>query len=111
MEVFESMLNRRNISGSIKSAYNDSLENIEIHDDIWIKNNIFNMLDTAKINIYRSGTAKEDDYYNFDLIIRISNLGSGCSREYDGEITVFIRDLQLLNTRYKIFHDRTVFFN
>lgn len=108
---FKSILERKNINSRVESYYENPNFKADISDDCWIKKNLLKISEKSKINIFRSDTATEIEYFDYDLIVLISNLKSGCSSEYDGEIKVLKRDLELVEAKYKIMGDNVLYFH
>lgn len=108
-EHLKTILSKYNLATNVHSAYTTRYNSEEIIDDIYVQKMLGCPI-KSKINIYRSSTATEKDYYDYDLIIKISKLKSGCSSKIDGEIKIFRRDKVFHNLKYKILVDRVLYF-
>ncbi len=95
--------------GDLKNLTID-LNNYQIGDDLWIQKNIFKNDHKFKIGVFRSGSAIESNYYDYDFVIKVSGLKSGCSNQIDGVITVFSRDTVYYEFKYKITNGITEYF-
>lgn len=100
-----------NIPACVKSTYDGNWCNEEILDDAITAKNIHGYSKRPCVGIYRSGTATQKDYYDYDIIVRISGLKSGCSNKIDGEICIFERDNILYSFKYKVFNDKIIYFD
>lgn len=106
---FLSLLDRVNIPAHVGSVYDGSEAAADILDDVWTGKKIFDRHGAAAVGVYRSSTAETVDYYDFDVVVRIEPLQSGCSSKVTGSIVVFARDVVHYDVRYKIQNDRTLY--
>lgn len=105
-----------NITGSVCSFYDqDSLdvqeadsESTAIIDYAALYKEFQPNMKKPRVAIYRSNSAQTADYYEYDIIIKIEGLRSGCTERMDGALTVFSRDTIILSLKYKIRDDRSV---
>lgn len=110
-EHFNRLFLQRNITGKVSSIYNSIEQETDIVDDIWVQRNVCGNILDSKVNVYRSNTANISDYYDYDVVVKIEGLKSGCSNQIDGSITIFSRDLIHNELKYKIFNDSVSYFN
>lgn len=108
---FESILGKMNVYASVGSVYDGTASGADIADDAWAKRHILHDRSQAAVSVYRSSTAEAYDYYDYDAIVRIEGLKSGCSSKIDGSIRVFVRDYTFYDFKYKILEDRIVYFD
>lgn len=108
---FTSLLNRMNIFTEVGSVYDGGEPVADIIDDVWVGKKIFNVHKTSTINVYRSNTARTEDYYDFDMVVKIEPLLSGCSSKINGSIVVFARDVVYYDVKYKVSKDSILYFN
>lgn len=102
-------LGKYNVQTQITSVYNSEYSHADILDDISTQR-LLGYSYRSKINIFRSGTATKRDYYDYNLVIRIGKLASGCSSRLDGVLTVFSRDTTYCTLKYKVLVDRVMYF-
>ncbi|KAI5181771.1 hypothetical protein PAEPH01_2831, partial [Pancytospora epiphaga] len=100
---FESILQGFNLQGRIYTVYDEKWENQDIVDDVYTARTVHGVHEGSKVNVFRSGTAAEENYYDYDVIIRVEPLKSGCTSSLDGVIAIFSRDIEHYHLKYKIF--------
>lgn len=100
---------RYNVHPRITSIYNSTYVTADINDDV-IAQRLLDNFEKAKFNVFRSGTASERDYYEYDLIVNIKALSSGCSREIDGIVEIIARNSVLKQVKYKITLQRIIYY-
>lgn len=105
---FQSILDRK---VCVHSIYDRKYQQEYILDDVYIARNIFNVVPHSRISVFRSNTCKVIDYYDYDLVIRVEPLKSGCCRQFDGMITLFNRKETLKCFKYKTEKDRTYYYD
>lgn len=108
---FRSLLAKQRLEGSVFSVYDEgNIPQCDIVDDVWTARNILKKEVTARVGVYRSGTARTLDYYGHDIVIRLSPLKSGCSSSIDGTIRMVARDNIMYEYKYKIFKDKILYY-
>lgn len=105
---FNSILNNK---VHVHSIYDRKYQQEYILDDIYIAKNIFNINPCPRIGIYRSSTCRAIDYYDYDLVLKVEPLKSGCCRQFDGMITLFNRKETIKCFKYKTEKDRTYYYD
>ncbi|KAF9764217.1 hypothetical protein NGRA_0734 [Nosema granulosis] len=95
----------------VHSIYDRKYHQEAILDDVYIARNIFNVEPASKIVVFRSNTCKKIDYYDYDLVIKVEPLKSGCCRKFDGMISIINRTGTLKCFKYKIGKDRTHYYD
>lgn len=115
-EFLRSELEKWNIYGTVNSYYdfNSENENVcnpnnDINDDIFAQRMLGYDV-KSKVNVFRSSTATTRDYYDYDIIIKVEKLISGCSSKIDGQIRIFRRDQVLYDLKYKITSEKVLYF-
>lgn len=108
-EFLKETLSKYNVNARVASIYDAVFDSEEILDDIYTQKRLgFEYI--SKINVFRSSTATTLDFYNYNLVVKISKLESGVSSKMDGTIKVFKRDHVYYDLKYKVFSDRIVYF-
>lgn len=89
---------------SFQNLMKECFEDVEnfIADDVWTQRNVFKDNTRFTIGVFRSGTAIQSDYYDYDVIVKISKLKSGWSSQIDGTIRVFSRNVVYSEAKYKV---------
>ncbi|KAM0680276.1 hypothetical protein GINT2_001662 [Glugoides intestinalis] len=115
-EFLRSEMEKWNIFGIVGSYYDFNAENesfykqkSDINDDILAQRMLGHCI-KSKIDIFRAATASPKDYYDYDIVIKIEKLISGCSNKIDGQISIFKRDQILYKLKYKITTDNVLYF-
>jgi hypothetical protein len=102
---FTNLLRKLNLQTEISSIYDDEWRAADILDDVWVGRAVHGVYGQSKINVFRSNTATTSDYYDYDAVVRIEPLKSGCTGSIDGTVCIFSRDVVHYNLKYKIFPD------
>lgn len=108
---FLNLLNKMNVSASVESVYDGKEPEADILDDVWTAKKIFNHHKASAVSVYRSGTAETADYYDYDMVVKIEPLSSGCSTKITGSILIFARDVIYHDIRYKIQNNSILYYN
>lgn len=103
-------LGKYNVQAHISSVYNSEYTYADILDDIYTQR-LLGYSHKSKVNIFRSGTATIRDYYDYNLVIKVEKLPSGCSSRLDGVLTMLFRDTIYCTLKYKVLADRVLYFN
>lgn len=98
-----------NVFPTINDCRNE-YKNEDILDDIYTMKTL-GFDHKGKVGIFRSGTATVKDYYDYDVVVVIEKLKSGCTNKIDGNIKVIQRDNVILECKYKVYTDRIGYFN
>lgn len=105
---FRNILKKYGVEAHVASIFDTAYNEEDIIDDVYTQRKLGYDF-KSKINVFRSGTAIKIDYYDADIILKISNLDSGCTSQIDGTIKAFERDKCLLSLKYKILADKVVY--
>lgn len=108
-KFLKSTLNKYNVEATINSIYSSEYNNEDIIDDVYVQK-LKNCSFISKVNIFRSSTANQEDYYKYGIIIKVDKLMSGCSNKIDGTMQIFKRDQMFCNAKYKVFSDRIAYY-
>ncbi|ELA42450.1 uncharacterized protein VICG_00549 [Vittaforma corneae ATCC 50505] len=108
-EFLKSSLGKYNAQATIKSVYTSEFNSEDIIDDIYTQRKL-GYCHISKVNVFRASTATARDFYDYDIVVKIYKLRSGCSSKIDGSIKVFRRDKIYYDLKYKVFSDRIVYF-
>ncbi|KAI5148327.1 hypothetical protein ENBRE01_0260 [Enteropsectra breve] len=73
-----------------------------LNEDTWSTKRFYGLGDDCRVNVYRSGTASDKEYYQHDVVIKIEGLGSGCSNLVDGCVSIFSREKTYYSMKYKV---------
>lgn len=104
-ESFAKLLSSFDVLADVKSIYTSDEQPADIIDGICTRLvlNSGNQTDIpGRIHVYRSGTANLQNYYEYDLIIRIDGLDSGFTNTLDGTVSIFNRNITYKKIKYKI---------
>jgi hypothetical protein len=112
-EHLKKAFSKYNLNAEVKSIYSQDFitgyENTLINDDVFTEKRLgFNI--KSKIGVFRSGSVSNLDYFDYDLVMIIERLQSGCTSKLDGNIKIVKRDQALKEVKYKIFTDKIVYF-
>lgn len=108
-EFLKAILKKYNVQTAVNSIYDCEYSSEDIIDDVYVQRKL-GASHVSKVNIFRSSTATVRDYYDYDIVVKIDKLKSGCSSKIDGSVKVFRRDKVYYNLKYKIFSDRIAYF-
>lgn len=94
---------------TVNSIYSAEYNAEDIVDDVTAQK-IIQVAIKPRIGVFRSGTATTVDYYDYDLVMIVDRLESGCSTKMDGILKLIRRDQCIVECKYKVLSDKIIYY-